>query len=82
MERVVTTLAWRLLAHSSNRFARFVTWVSFLGLTLGVLVLTVVVTVMNGFDSELRKRLLGSIPHITTAELNDSVAAYAEGLPS
>ncbi|MEM6999693.1 MAG: FtsX-like permease family protein [Pseudomonadota bacterium] len=62
---LVATLAWRLLVHSANRFARFVTWVSFLGLSLGVMLLTVVVTVMNGFDHELKSRLLMALPHIT-----------------
>ncbi len=59
------SLSRRLLTHASNRFARFVTWVSFIGLSLGVMVLTVVVTVMNGFDNELKTRLLNSVPHIT-----------------
>ncbi|NKB97959.1 MAG: FtsX-like permease family protein [Pseudomonadales bacterium] len=58
-------LANRLLFHSSNAFARFVTWVSFVGLILGVTILTVVVSVMNGFDHELRTRLLSTIPHVT-----------------
>ncbi len=30
-------LAMRLLLHTENRFARFVTWVSFIGLALGVI---------------------------------------------
>ena len=60
-------LAWRFMSHASNGFARFVTWVSFIGLTLGVTILTLVVTVMNGFDAELRSRLLSSVPHITVA---------------
>lgn len=60
-------LAARLLFHSSNAFARFVTWVSFIGLLLGVMILTVVVSVMNGFDGELRTRLLSTIPHVTVS---------------
>ena len=60
-------LAIRLLFRASNAFARFVTWVSFVGLMLGVMILTVVVSVMNGFDHELRSRLLSTIPHITVA---------------
>lgn len=75
-------LAWRLMTHTSNGFARFVTWVSFLGLTLGVMILTLVVTVMNGFDDELKKRLLSSVPHITvphaqvTQALEDAIATH------
>jgi lipoprotein-releasing system permease protein len=57
-------MAARMLLQGANGFARFVTWVSLLGLVLGVGVLTLVVNVMNGFDHELRKRLLGSISHI------------------
>ena len=60
-------LSIRLLFRASNAFARFVTWVSFVGLMLGVMILTVVVSVMNGFDHELRSRLLSTIPHITVA---------------
>ena len=33
------------------------------GLTLGVLVLITVMSVMNGFDRELRQRVLGMVPH-------------------
>ncbi|MEM7080028.1 MAG: FtsX-like permease family protein [Pseudomonadota bacterium] len=65
--RLVLDLAWRMLGlhgRSTSRFAKFVTWVSFIGLGLGVMVLTLVVTVMNGFDAELKNRLLRSIPHI------------------
>ncbi len=63
--RLLLSMSMRLISHAPNKFARFVTWVSLIGLTLGVTVLTLVVTVMNGFDYELRDRLLGSIPHIT-----------------
>lgn len=45
-------------------FASLVTVVSFTGLVLGVVALTVVVSVMNGFDRELKQRILGSIPHV------------------
>ena len=62
---LLTQMAGRMLLQGSNGFARFVTWVSLIGLVLGVGVLTLVVNVMNGFDHELRQRLLGSIPHIS-----------------
>ena len=62
---LLTQMAGRILLQGSNGFTRFVTWVSFIGLVLGVGVLTLVVNVMNGFDHELRQRLLGSIPHIS-----------------
>ena len=56
-------MARRYLTSRRNQYASFVNWVSFAGLALGVMVLTVVVSVMNGFDRELRSRLLGAVPH-------------------
>lgn len=72
-----------MLMHGENRFARFVTWVSFFGLALGVMVLTVVITVMNGFDGELKSRLLRSIPHVTIADasISDPIFSAAKALP-
>jgi len=49
---------------SANRFVSLVTLVSFLGLVLGVAALIVVVSVMNGFDRELKTRILGVVPHV------------------
>ena len=57
-------IALRYLRTRKRQFAAFITWVSVAGLTLGVLVLTVVVSVMNGFDAELKTRILGTVPHL------------------
>ncbi len=65
---LIARMAGRMLLHGANGFARFVTWVSLIGLVLGVGILTLVVNVMNGFDHELRQRLLGSIPHVSIAQ--------------
>lgn len=58
------SIAVRFLLGGRNRYARFITWVSVTGLGLGVLVLSVVVSVMNGFGAELRARILGTVPHV------------------
>ena len=57
-------MAARYLWGAQNRYARFIAWASLLGLALGVLVLSVVVSVMNGLGEELRSRILGTVPHV------------------
>ena len=49
---------------SVNRYMSLVSWISLLGMMLGVIALIVVVSVMNGFDRELKQRILGVIPHV------------------
>ena len=48
-------------AEKNNRFLSFISLISTLGLMLGVAVLITVLSVMNGFDYELRTRILGTV---------------------
>lgn len=50
-------------AKRRNQFVSLISLISMLGLILGVAVLIVVLSVMNGFDKELRQRVLGVLPH-------------------
>ena len=52
-------------ARQRNRFVSFISLISTLGLILGVAVLIVVLSIMNGFERELRSRILGVLPHGT-----------------
>ena len=52
------------LGHHRSRLGNFITLVSALGLVLGVAMLITVLSVMNGFDKEMRERILVVIPHI------------------
>ena len=54
-------------ARRSNHFLSFIALVSMIGLTLGVAVLITVLSVMNGFDRELKTRVLGMIPQATVS---------------
>ncbi|MFP1728872.1 lipoprotein-releasing ABC transporter permease subunit LolC [Lonsdalea quercina] len=55
---------------ASDRFGRFVSWLSAIGITLGVMALVTVLSVMNGFERELEKNILGLMPQalITTPQ--------------
>ena len=52
-------------AKRRNHFVSFISLTSMIGLALGVVVMIVVLSVMNGFDHEMRTRVLGMIPHAT-----------------
>jgi lipoprotein-releasing system permease protein len=61
-------------SRSKNRagFISFITFFSTVGILLGVASLITVVSVMNGFEGELKKRILGIVPHIIVTQ--ESVA--------
>lgn len=44
-----------------------------LGIALGVMALIVVLSVMNGFEKELRERILGMVSHVTISSLDESL---------
>ncbi len=52
-------------AKRRNGFISFISAASVLGIALGVAALITVVSVMNGFEKELRARILGMISHAT-----------------
>jgi lipoprotein-releasing system permease protein len=52
-------------ARGHSFFVSFITWVSLLGVGVGVAALIVILSVMNGFESELRGRLLSLAAHAT-----------------
>ncbi|MGZ0782203.1 lipoprotein-releasing ABC transporter permease subunit [Pseudomonas sp. TKO26] len=52
-------------AKRRNHFVSFISLTSMIGLALGVIVMIVVLSVMNGFDHEMRTRVLGMVPHAT-----------------
>lgn len=55
---------------SSNRYISFVSLSSTLGIGLGCFVLITLLSVMNGFERELRDRLLAIIPHAELFSIN------------
>lgn len=51
------------LSRRHSQLVSFISSLSILGLVVGVALLIVVLSVMNGFDRELRERILGIMPH-------------------
>ncbi len=52
-------------ANSRRSFISFISVVAIAGLVLSVAVLVLVTSVMNGFERELKDRVLGVVPHLT-----------------
>ena len=59
-------------ARTHRFFVSFITWVSLLGVCLGVAALIVVLSVMNGFEGELRDRLLALTAHARVIPASDA----------
>lgn len=57
-------------AKRRNHFISFISMISMLGIGLGVAALIVVLSVMNGFQKELRTRILGVASHIQITAIN------------
>ncbi|ELY4127997.1 lipoprotein-releasing ABC transporter permease subunit LolC [Cronobacter malonaticus] len=58
---------------AADRFGRFVSWLSTIGITLGVLALVTVLSVMNGFERELQNNILGLMPQALISSTKGSV---------
>ena len=52
-------------AKRKNHFISFISMISMAGIAIGVMTVIVVISVMNGFDKELKQRMLGSVAHAT-----------------
>jgi lipoprotein-releasing system permease protein len=61
-------------AKRRNHFISFISLISMLGIGLGVAALIVVLSVMNGFQKELRTRILGVASHIQITGINGELA--------
>lgn len=60
-----------------NRFISFIALISMLGLALGVAALIVVLSVMNGFEHELRQRILSMTSHATLMGLRGKLEDWS-----
>jgi lipoprotein-releasing system permease protein len=63
-------------AKRRNHFISFISLISMLGIALGVTTLITVISVMNGFEKELRARILGAIAHATIQPVDGALADW------
>jgi lipoprotein-releasing system permease protein len=63
-------------ARRRNRFISFISFISMLGIGLGVWALIVVLSVMNGFVSQVRDRMLSVVSHVEVFAIEGAVADW------
>jgi len=68
----------RKRAQGRNRFISFISLVSMLGIALGVAALIVVLSVMNGFQEELRTRILGVASHVQVQAFDSELRSWQQ----
>ncbi len=66
-----------LFSPRQDRSISFITWISIVGVALGVVALIVSTSVMNGFRTNLRNAVTGSLPHITVFAWDDEMDNYS-----
>jgi lipoprotein-releasing system permease protein len=59
-------------------FVSFISWISMAGVCLGVAALITIISVMNGFEGELRNRLVSLTAHATVSGPPDRLEAWSE----
>ncbi len=67
-------------AKRRNHFISFISLISMLGIALGVTALITVLSVMNGFQNEVRERILGMAAHVTVSGLDGRLRNWPEVL--
>ncbi len=67
-----------LRAKRKNHFSTFISITSMVGIALGVAVLIIVLSVMNGFGTELRNRILGVASHLQITQGDNTLSNWQQ----
>lgn len=65
-------------AKRRDHFISFISLISMIGIALGVMVLITVMSVMNGFERELRDRILGMAPHVLVSKMGSNIENWQD----
>src|SRR5210317_197042 len=68
--------------HSRRRthFISFISMTSMLGIALGVMALITVLSVMNGFEKEVREKILDMVSHLTVTDFDHGLRTWPKVL--
>ena len=69
-----------LRAKRKNHFSTFISITSMVGIALGVAVLIIVLSVMNGFGTELRNRILGVASHLQITQGDNTLSNWQQAM--
>ncbi len=69
-------------AKRRNHFISFISLTSMIGIALGIMVLITVLSVMNGFDDEIRSRVFALAPQITIRNLAGPIQSWQSFMAS
>ncbi|HET7931656.1 MAG TPA: lipoprotein-releasing ABC transporter permease subunit [Rhodanobacteraceae bacterium] len=67
-------------AKRRNHFISFISVASMVGLAIGITALITTISVMNGFDTELRSRILGMVSQATISSVGDGMPDWQRAL--
>jgi lipoprotein-releasing system permease protein len=67
-----------LRTHKRRGFVSFISLTSLAGIALGVAALIIILSVMNGFETELRSRLLSMTAHASLTNNQDGLSSWDE----
>jgi len=74
-------LGWRYVrGRHGNGFSAFISASSTIGIALGVTVLIVVLSAMNGFERELSEKLLSIVPHVELVSVNEPIKDWSKSI--
>jgi lipoprotein-releasing system permease protein len=74
-------LGWRYVrSRHGNGFSAFISASSTIGIGLGVMVLIVVLSAMNGFERELSQKLLSIVPHAELVSVNKPINKWPQSI--
>lgn len=74
-------LGWRYVrSRHGNGFSSFISASSTIGIALGVMVLIIVLSAMNGFERELSQKLLSIVPHAELVTVHEPIKHWPKSI--